>query len=115
MLIEIRRPSSEGLYPSKQRVDSTLKKLACGILRQAFQDALRGRIPSDPASAEWQKDALRWFSSDETHPGSLFWVCSALELEPRMFREWWRNYQHSSDERKRLMGKRLLRNLRRRF
>ena len=70
-------PASEGIYPETESLNAAVRRLAVGILRRAFLDL----VPSSREPKMWQRDALKWFFSDDTHPGSLHWVCAILEMD----------------------------------
>lgn len=75
-------PASEGIYPETESLNAAVRRLAVGILRRAFLDL----VPSSREPKMWQRDALKWFFSDDTHPGSLHWVCAILEMDRWIFR-----------------------------
>lgn len=95
--------SSEGLYPRKDYSFIPSRKLALGILVQAFRDALTQKNSME--RAEWQKDALVWFQSESTQPGSLKWVCELLSIDPSSIRSWLRDFSRSDPKRQRQMAR----------
>ena len=100
---------SEGLYPQQKKPEPSLRNLALGILLQALRDIVSPKKSSHKEWNLWKKDALDWFSSKDTHPGSLAWVCEVLEMDPRELKEWLHRYQHSGYHRKKEMAKKLVR------
>lgn len=100
---------SEGLYPQTTKPDSSLRNLALGILLQAFRDIVAPKKSSNQEWEIWRKDALEWFFSEESHPGSFLWVCEVLEMSPRELRHWLHTYQRSDSLRKREMARKLIR------
>ena len=100
---------SEGLYPQTKKPDPSLRNLALGILLQALRDIVSPKKSSNKEWDLWRKDALEWFHSDETHPGSLLWVCEVLEMNPKDLRDWLRDYRSSGHSRRKEMAKRLIR------
>ena len=100
---------SEGLYPQKNKVDPSMRNLALGILLQAFRDIVSPKKNSNKEWKLWSQDALEWFDSNETHPGSLLWVCEVLEMDHKELREWLRDYRRSGHSRKQEMAKKLIR------
>lgn len=53
------------------------RKLATAILMQAFKDLA---AQQNAAGVRWHEDAIKWFRSDATAPGSLEWVCGLLSV-----------------------------------
>ncbi|MDA2929818.1 hypothetical protein MYX84_07725 [Acidobacteria bacterium AH-259-O06] len=100
---------SEGLYPQTKKPDPSLRNLALGILLQAFRDIVSPKKASNKEWKVWRQDALEWFYSTETHPGSLLWVCEILEIDPKELRQWLRDYRCSNSDRRKEMAKKLIR------
>lgn len=100
---------SEGLYPQAKRPDPSLRNLALGILLQAFRDIVAPKKSSNKEWEIWRQDALEWFFSEETHPGSFHWVCEVLEMSPKELRQWLHTYKHSDRARKKEMARKLIR------
>ncbi len=99
--------ASEGLYPPKKGPDPSLRRLASGILIQAFRDILTSRKESRECIA-WREDALEWFSLDDDYPGSFVWVCHVLNANSWRIREWLEEYRAANPTRRREMGKKLV-------
>lgn len=100
--------ASEGLYPNPERkkADPTSRKLALGILLQAFRDIVSPRRSTWKKGEDWKADAFDWFASDSIYPGSFCWVCHMLQISPSEIRRWLRQYQQSGEaDRKRLARK----------
>ncbi len=106
-MIEATAYVSEGLYPPKKGPDPALRRLASGILIQAFRDIVSAKKGSKE-SAAWRQDALEWFLGDEIYPGSFIWVCDVLHIDAMRLREWLRDYRGSEAPRKQEMVKRLV-------
>lgn len=100
---------SEGLYPQTKKPDPSLRNLALGILLQAFRDIVSPKKVSNKEWEMWRQDALGWFYSPDSHPGSLLWVCAVLEMNPKELRQWLRTYRSSNSDRKLDMAKKLIR------
>ena len=100
---------SEGLYPQNRKPDPSMRNLALGILLQAFRDIVSPKKASNKEWELWRKDALEWFGSDETHAGSLLWVCEVLEMDYRDLRNWLEDYRRSGRSRRREMARKLVR------
>ncbi len=100
---------TEGLYPQTKKSDPSLHNLAMGILLQAFRDIVQPKRPANKEWAIWRHDAIEWFFSDETHPGSFSWVCEVLTFNIKELRDWLRTYQCSSHYKRREMTKELIR------
>ena len=86
-----------------------MRNLALGILLQAFRDIVSPKKGSNKEWELWSQDALEWFYSNETHPGSLLWVCEVLEMDHKELRTWLHDYRHSGRSRKQEMAKKLIR------
>jgi hypothetical protein len=99
--------ASEGLYPPKKGADPSLRRLASGILIQAFRDIITSRKESKECIA-WREDALEWFQTSDDYPGSFVWVCHVLKANPWKIREWLDEYRASTPTRRREMGKKLV-------
>jgi hypothetical protein len=95
---------------SSHHLDPSTTKLACGILRQSFQDLLAKDF-SRKETQLCREDATQWFFSDATYPGSLKWVCDVLRLEPEHLRHWLATYQQSGEIRQAEMRRALFRGL----
>ena len=94
---------SYGLYPREKKLDTSFRRLAQGILTQAFRDVVMA-ARSRPRR-EWKEDSLDWFLDEDRGPGSLHWVCEILHLEPETLRDWVQNYQSGPPEaRERMVG-----------
>jgi hypothetical protein len=106
-MIEASSFVSEGLYPPKKGPDPSLRRLASGILIQAFRDIVTAKSSSKECAA-WRQDALEWFLSDERYPGSFHWVCEVLRMDADRLREWLHDYRRSTGARKKEMVKRLV-------
>ena len=79
---------------SKSGVNTPEKKLLVAILAQALRDLVyAGRFSPTKGPAF---DALKWFSSEQTSPGSFLWICTALEIDPCPLRQWVEEL-HSAD------------------
>lgn len=72
--------ASEGLYPNTRNDDASAQRLATGILQQALRD-LAPYKPGNLEARKWRRDAIQWFFSEDTSPGSVSWVCRALDLD----------------------------------
>ena len=79
--------ASERLWPPAKRPDAPVSRLALGILNRAFLD-LMPQSQKNLELKKWQRDALRWFLSHESQPGSLSWVCAALKMDERAIQQW---------------------------
>lgn len=71
-----------------QENGSEIRRLALGILLQAYRDMLTSRKRATAKQRLWRQDALDWFFSDESEPGSLQWVCRILQTDPEGIRRW---------------------------
>lgn len=78
--------ATDRLYPPIRGPEPPIKKLALGILAQAFWDALFP--PRSTEQTRWRKDAMDWFFSDDESPGSLKWVCEILHMDSDRLRQW---------------------------
>jgi len=96
-------------YGRERGLDGSIKKLAVAILVQALRDLLTPRKSGKENrrnGEKWQQDALHWFSSEETTPGSLYWVCDILNIGSWRIREGLRIYQRCDrDQLKGLVSK----------
>lgn len=72
--------ASEGLYPKNRNHKASMRRLATGILQQALRD-LAPYKPGNLEARKWRRDAIQWFFSEDTAPGSVSWVCHALDLD----------------------------------
>ncbi|HLV00405.1 MAG TPA: hypothetical protein VKZ59_04010 [Acidobacteriota bacterium] len=72
--------ASEGLYPKSNNYSASAQRLASGILQQALRD-LAPYNPGNLEARKWRRDAIQWFFSEDTAPGSVSWVCRALDLD----------------------------------
>jgi len=100
---------SEGLYPQKKSADPPMRNLALGILLQAFRDIVAPKKSANKDWDLWRRDAVEWFDSNDSCPGSLFWVCEVLEMDHKELRAWLNDYRASGRSRKREMAKKLVR------
>ncbi len=100
---------SEGLYPQRKKPDPSMRNLALGILLQAFRDIVSPKKTSNKDWKSWRQDALDWFYSNTTHPGSLLWVCEVLEMNQKDLRGWLQDYRRSGHNRRKEMAKKLIR------
>ena len=100
---------SEGLYPQKKKPDPSMRNLALGILLQAFRDIVSPKKTSNKEWELWRQDALDWFYANQTHPGSLLWVCEVLEMNEKDLRGWLQDYRRSGSNRRKEMAKKLIR------
>ncbi len=101
--------ASDGLYPQSKKPDGAIRKLALGILLQAFRDILAAPSRANKETEIWREDAIEWFMSDETHAGSLHWVCGVLQVDISDFRDWLSNYREGDREHKKAMARKLVR------
>lgn len=86
-----------------------VRKLALGILLQAFRDIVTPRESSGEDWKSWQDDAVEWFEAEDRDPGSLHWVCEILRVNPYGFRTWLRDYQCCDESKRREWARRLVR------
>ena len=100
---------SAGLYPPEHRPESSLRNLSLGILLQAFRDVVAPKKSSNKEWRLWRQDALDWFASEESYPGSFQWVCEVLEMNQRELRQWLEAYLVSDKDRQREMARKLTR------
>ncbi len=100
---------SAGLYPREHRPESSLRNLSLGILLQAFRDVVAPKKASNKEWRLWRQDALDWFASEESYPGSFQWVCEVLEMNQRELRQWLEIYLLSDKDRQREMARKLTR------
>ena len=107
MQVEI--SSSAPLYPESRSYDAASRKLALGILLQAFRDIISPRRSTWKKDEDWQADALDWFQSDEDYPGSFTWVCHHLHVESSQLRGWLDRYLNGSRKEKKRMAQKLVR------
>lgn len=81
--VEHLKPTSQGLYGQEKGLEPSVKKLALAILLRALRDLL---APSKSGKENrsnwegWQRDAQEWFFSEETTPGSFYWVCEVSNI-----------------------------------
>ena len=81
--VDYLEPTRQGLYDREKGLEPSVKKLALAILLRALRDLL---APSKSGKnnrqkwVKWQKDALHWFYSEKTTPGSFYWVCEVLNI-----------------------------------
>jgi hypothetical protein len=61
-------------------------------MRQALQDMFINEGYSSGELDACGQDAVEWFLSDTTDPGSLVWVCDILQIQPWMLRKWLSTY-----------------------
>ena len=100
---------SAGLYPREHRPESSLRNLSLGILLQAFRDVVAPKKSSNKEWRLWRQDALDWFASEESYPGSFQWVCEVLEMNQRELRQWLEIYLLSGKDRQRELARKLTR------
>lgn len=86
-----------------------MRNLALGILLQAFRDIVSPKKSSNKEWELWRQDALEWFYSNESHPGSLLWVCEVLEMDHKELCGWLGDYRNSGRSRKQEMAEKLIR------
>ncbi len=108
------RKTSIGLYghgplPESKRPELQVRKLALGILLQAFRDVAAPRESSKEDWLAWRKDAMEWFCADDLDPGSLNWVCEILGVNPCGLRRWIREYEGSEEGHRREWARKLIR------
>lgn len=101
--------ASEPLYPAAKSYDAPSRKLALGILLQAFRDIISPRRSTWKKDEDWQVDALEWFCSDEDYPGSFTWVCYHLHVDRSQLRKWLDRYLTGDRKEKRRLAKKLVR------
>ncbi len=70
--------------------------MAFAILVQAVRDLMSPKKSSERDWAIWQEDALEWFFSKETTPGSFYWVCEVLDISEWGFRKGVRAFERGS-------------------
>lgn len=90
--MELKSLASYGLYPQPKGPERSFRNLAVGILVQALRDLTLTKTPSNRRSHVWQRDARKWFLSNEAHPGSLNWVCEILHIDQARLRRELRPY-----------------------
>ena len=75
-------PSSRKLI-----IDYSTRKLATAILLQALKDAfvVGAKLPESEQKG-WRKDALDWFFSSNSQPGSFNWVSEVMQTDAESFR-----------------------------
>ena len=100
---------SAGRNPREHRPESSLRNLSLGILLQAFRDVVAPKKSSNKEWRLWRQDALDWFASEESYPGSFQWVCEVLEMNQRELRQWLEAYLLSDEDRQREMARKLTR------
>lgn len=93
----------------KPQLNVSLQKLALGILLQAFRDLLSTPKASQEQAQEWREDAIEWFKSRGSHPGSLEWVCSILWINSEVIREWHQSYRQADSSRREQMASKIRR------
>ena len=77
------KPTHQGFYGREKGLEPSVKKLAVAILLQALRDLLAPRKSGKENKRNWerwQRDAQEWFFSEETTPGSFYWVCEILNI-----------------------------------
>lgn len=114
MALQLQECKSTGLREPRHNVDTDMRRLACGILRQALRDIV-GPQRTCGARREWQEDAIRWIFSDDRHPGSYWWVCAIVGLDTSVFRQWLFSYDRSHPMVKGRKARSMLSHLRRAF
>lgn len=82
------RLTNVGLDQSVEGPERPIRDLAFGILLEALRDLpdLTKRS-SREGSENWKEDAREWIFSEETDPGSLYWVCGVLNISSVALRE----------------------------
>jgi len=81
--VEHLKPTSQGLYGQEKGLEPSVKKLALAILLRALRDLLAPRKSGKKNRKNWegwQRDAQEWFFSEETAPGSFYWVCEVSNI-----------------------------------
>lgn len=101
--------AGDTLYPKGKSYDPASRKLALGILLQAFRDIISPRRSTWKKGEDWKADALEWFGSNENHPGSFKWVCHHLHISPERLRTWLHCYLNSDAKEKKRLAKKLVR------
>lgn len=99
---------SNSLYPQVKTPDRPARNLALAILNQAFRDVLSPNRSSQGWNA-WQRDASRWFSSEDDDPGSFHWVCGVLEMDSSKLRAWLETYKNSGLQGRKEVARKLIR------
>lgn len=107
--MSLRAFASDVLYPKAKNPDYASRKLALGILLQAFRDIVSPRRATWKKGEDWKEDALEWFASEQTYPGSFHWVCQMLQVSPQRLREWLKEYRTSGSEERKRMARKLVR------
>ena len=99
--VEYLRLVSSQPYRRTGGLEASIRKLAVAILLQALRDLL---TPSKSGKEnrknweKWQQDALHWFFSEESTPGSFYWVCDVLNIGSWRILEGLRAYQRCDSE-----------------
>ena len=99
--IDIQAPVSEE-FPRE-----STNNLASAILVQAVRDLMSPKKSSQKDWAIWQDDALGWFFSAETTPGSFYWVCEVLDISEWGFRKGVRAFERGSRKQQEEISKKL--------
>ncbi len=81
--------------------------MAFAILVQAVRDLMSPKKSSQRDWAIWQEDALGWVFSEETIPGSFYWVCEVLDISEWRFRKGVRAFEHSSRKQQEEMSEKI--------
>lgn len=101
--------TAEPLYPKARTADPSARRLALGILLQAFRDIVSPRRSTWKKGEDWQADAEEWFDSESDHAGSLRWVCDHLHIDRFQLRKWLKRYRNSDQAERKEMARRLVR------
>ena len=89
-------------------IDRSTRKLATAILVQALRDAMVvGVRLREEDQKRWRNDALDWFFSPNSQPGSFNWVIQVIQADAESFRKWIRTYMHGDGKLRRQMEARL--------
>jgi hypothetical protein len=67
------------ILPNERFGAQSERRLWSAVLDQAFADL---------SNAKTRESACRWFLSVSWAPGSLFWICAHLEIDPGSLRRW---------------------------
>ncbi|MGH9340748.1 MAG: hypothetical protein ACRD1R_14425 [Acidobacteriota bacterium] len=106
--LDVQALASEGLYPPPKRLDPPMRNLALGILLQAFRDLVTPRRAASNEWKVWRQDALEWFLSEDSYPGSFRWVCDVLQMDAVHLRQWIHRYRGSENSDRRRMVQKLI-------
>ena len=81
--------------------------MAFAILVQAVRDLMSPKKSSQRDWAIWQEDALEWVFSEETTPGSFYWVCEVVDISEWRFRKGVRAFERSGRKQQEEMSKKI--------